>query len=519
MNSNNYSSVRGFTGLILFGSLLLACALSSRHANASFEEAVKALQVQDGTATLAEVSKAVEQDRDDGLLVFLNALAITDRKHPEAIDNIFTAEQFDTLTQLLDKAVENGSARAKWVLHIMPKYSHKLRPTWKKWQVAAKESRPSRSSKFSTEEIEWMELKLAELEDIAAQGSSDAAAELYEFYGVRGTYSGMFYSHTKAKKGAQTAAELGHPLMALMLGFKKLHWVSDLYYSHSPCLEKSAFEPVCFEMNRAEGIYWLKQAFQYIDRYPIGYTGLIHEMALLEQAGALTGEPRPKEAFLWVMYGLNRVTDSLCDYSRESFIFLLKKMRENGELQKVAPKLAEVWDDKAQRNLLLRPSRLPELPSMISHIRALPAHGELPVVSIILDDKNGLAFDVYESGKVTVAFLFNGIKHLDEEQLIRLSPAELKEFLSKVTQLHMEKWPSSQLHWGNGSSRCMEQSDFQSDNYQITVRLKNAERTVLFSQPKKVPDLKDSRQPQIDLVYSLIEQYLAPPFFASLFMN
>ena len=504
--------------------LSISLLFITQTAHADFRKALNAYLARDGATMLKEVKDAVDKRNDDGLILFLNVLVIDyssskrlDRNiHTSTIkstyEQILNDSQQKQMRRLLDIATSNSTAKSQWILLMYPNFSNRLRPDWWEWQKSAQIVEAIKTkdaeSKFSEASNKWGTLYREELNKIASNGSADAAEKLYELTSSKGRDSGKSYSKESAIKWMTKSAEWGNPYMAISLGFKYLHWNSIFFYSNEGCDAPKDVEAICLPYDKEKGLYWLKQATKYFDKYPMHFGNFTYEMGNLELKGVGDVPSNPRQAYRWYLLGVNILTNAASEgQSEKTFTIELDKMKKTGLLKVASPELDAAWSDVKKRDDLLHPKDFTELPDWVVEARKNNAL-EMPVFSYVDKGRGNYALDVYKDGRVTLYFLWNGIRLVNKETYLKISSAKLKEFLKKLHQIGFDDWPLSRPAYGK-EVICMDMTLFYCNSFDYLVTLNQAQfqRSVFMSQDSHSEPKDKQKMKNIAQIFSLVEKY------------
>jgi hypothetical protein len=492
--------------VVSMGLLLIA-----QTAHADFRRALDAYIVRDGDTMLKEVKDAVDKKNDDGLILFLNALAIDYSGSKRLDKNIHTSTikstyeqilndcQQEKMRKFLDIATSNSTAMSQWILLAHPNFSYSLRPVWWEWQQSAQIMETIKTkdaeSKFSEASSKWGALYREELNKIASNGSAGAASAL--FYLNQNDFKNGYIEWMKK------SAELGDPEMAISMGFKYLNWSSDQYYSDAGCDEE--YNKInCLSYDQAKAMTWLQKATDYIAKRPMYFSGFMREMGDYELSIHKNKKSNPKQAYLWYLWGINSLTNAGNDFgTEEMFLKRLQKMKDAGQLALVAPQLDSVWSDSNQRNSILHPLVIVDYPDLASKTK-----NESKVLFEYIRPGNGLySLTVYKNGEVKLHFFSNGNWSQTNEIFMKKSPKEIENFINELEKLNVYDWTISSPYYGKdqicrdgGIDGCL------SSNFLVSLNTEKFNKIIIMSQHReKIVDMKKAQN--ISALSDLVEKH------------
>lgn len=371
----------------MFLGISLLCLLVSFNAQAGFREAIEALQEQDAPALLNEVREAVEKKNDDGLMLFLHAMNLDESTSGKlsTLDTILSPAEHKELAKLLITATSNSTVDAQYFLRAyspLRRYLHEG------------------------------DMESSEIAELARKGSEAAISSL-----------------PNSSDRLISLAKTGEPEAQLMLG---LHYLNFSAYGYPICTEITT-EELCGSINEEKGFNWLKQAALSFDQSAYAPMGLYADV-MCDLFRNYFGDDKEKleQAYLWCLLGEN--TGGYSSYR------LLGKINEQGNLQKVAPRLATAISNREDISKI---SELAPLPDWITEARKNASPDSSPVFDMYFEDYIPYELTVYADGKVWVNFDAKHKLFLKSNRalLMQVSLRTLQRFLLDLRQIDFYTWP------------------------------------------------------------------------------
>lgn len=385
--------------------------LTTSIAQADFHKAILAYQNRDGLSLLSEVKDAVNKKNNDGLMLFMSVMSIdrgtsmktslykgTQDNKQTTLKNILADQQRQELIELLITATNNSNADAQ--LYLASAIRELNNP-----QLTA---------------------TIKSNDEYAKSGSLVAA-----------NYSKL----TDIEK-----AELGDPFAQMLLGLSYLRTVDYRKYG----CDESPGKPICRPRDETKGYYWLKQSLKNYEAKGHGEMGAYYN----SMCDLLQNQDDPKQvkqAYLWCILGMKSSAQG------DSFR-LLDKMHTSGKLKIIEPEVDKAWnnssswEDKGRTFKTLGMIEQKELPEMLLKTRKELKKENLPVFTYYVNDYMEYELDVYQDGRVNIAFGStsnglpgpegNGPSFVDvkKDLLIKLPATKVRSFLADLKKTGFYDW-------------------------------------------------------------------------------
>lgn len=484
-------TTRLLTKKLLLLSIALITLVGNNIAYADFRKALDAYIARDGDTMLREVKDAVDNKNDEGLMLFLNAINIDNmttnklsigdvspqlvngQKKENTFVSILDKSQQEEVNRLLDAAVHTNNIDIRYLYNF------------------------KRLSKFTSQDRNQDEI-IIELEYLAANGSSDAAVELVQWYG-----STTVVSPEMAKEWFIKAAELGDVYSSASLAFIYLGYPTINWLSKDNC-EHLKVNGECFEKDIKKGIFWLKQAVKNVDKNPVYMRKFAFDIGNMLSGHKLEGlKTDYRQAYLWYLLALNSPDFSGSGISSKTILNAIKLMHDNNLLLSAAPDLERDWSNEAKRNQLLYPKKLTQLPSLLLQEKQ-QSNSNLKPVFTYLRSADGLPYklEVFKDGSVKL-----GLDYFAQKvtyNYIKVSPQKVQEFLNALRRLGVNNWQLSNSLRVDSSYWC--NVCIGNDNMFTIEKSGSIARTyyIGYDRNDKVDAKTDLKIAQI---YALVEKY------------
>ena len=467
----------------LKAALTLLSLLLALPAQADFRKALEAYQNRDGDKLLAEVRDAVEKKNDDGLMLFLNAMAwdsfTSDYEEvtydvKSTLKAILSKPQFDELGELLVQATNNSTVDAQYYLLTASQFSRELEYV-KFISLKSSASLPNSGLKNITGAIP----------KLSNQDYSELSEKIIAEYVKRGSRMAMLQSTLVNR------AEAGDPYSQLSLGLKYLNAGKDIDNgAHYGCTYLSK-EPICQTKDITRGYYWLKRAAKSYEVSVHADSDLFSsQMCELLHTTANGDLKKLKQAYLWGVMGMN-------ERANASSWTCLRDMRKSGALGLVAPQVETVWNDRKKFNELIYRSELTELPDWIVEIREKLVE-ELPMFTFCYQG----CLEVYEDGRV----FYGSIDGLNNDLLTKVAPETVRAFQDEFKKIGFYQWTMAD----SSAGFCPDFNSCETDDMPISFRKGTKVRRFFFrllDEKSNTLDWKYTDRKRMAIINVLVNKY------------
>ena len=477
MQSISAILIKPFTKLFIKALAKLICIallFITQTAHADFRKALDAYMARDGATMLKEVKDAVDKKNDDGLMLFLNAMAwdAQTSEHEEityvpksTIKTILSKPQWDEMRELLVQATKNSTVDAQYYLITYSQFGRELR--YKRFMSLKSSQDPSSTEEKNTTAI---------IPRLSNEDSIAISKDINEEYVKHGSRMAAVQSNYVK------AAEAGDPFSQLQLGLKYLNSNSGYGCGNSPK------DPLCQTKDETKGYEWLKRAAKsYESSGHSDFDLFASEMCQLLHTTANGDPAKLKQAYLWGLMGGNERTLS------QSF-YCLTQMHDSGSLKLVASQLDTSWGDVNKWRTLIFRAELAELPVWVIEIRKELAKENLPVFIYA----GGPELELYADGRV----LFGSI-NFKKDLLMKVKPKTVKAFLTELKKTGFYQWTMADSSAGICAARRCGTIDMQ-----FTTRDGTKVHRLLFSVIDEKPlDKKLIDTKRMAILKTLVDKY------------
>jgi hypothetical protein len=519
----------------LIAALSIGLLFITQIAHADFRKALDAYIARDGATMLKEVKDAVDKKNDDGLMLFLNTIAIDEttsfrsklyfnRKDTPIISKMTLEEILDKdqkfeLIKLLNNATQNSTPHSQYFLLTQTIFQNEvLLLNSEKYRNSINELNDSFvNNKKSQKEIDdqiWsikQDLLLKLGQEYASKGVLYAIEDVYR------NVSSL--SENKARKNIELEqdrerwklklAEAGDPFSQFSVGLNYLNNTGDYGCS------KELNTPLCKNKDETKAWYWLKKAakgyYDYPLLLPISGAGYNDECCLsffANQLGDLIVKQyqnNPKQiqqAYLWYSLALNSP-------NRNAPIYEDKLFKLQSRVDKNFSSYVVRSGEKAKANNLKLTTKTPD---MINNINSKSNKGNTPIFSYTVMDYLNYRLDVYQNGKVYIEFSkfeFSGHRILgsNRDLLIEVSPTQIKQFLKDIKAVGYYDWPVSQPSYGVDYQNYDDLSVANSKDVLAIVYDGKTRRMVYMSEALNYPVKDQLRSKRINQLEVIVEKH------------